>query len=90
MSRARAILGLILWSGLALAAPDVTGRYQVVTTPGSDKTTVLVDTQTGRTWMLCVDEARVPGWCEMVRKDVDWKKSARKLSPEEAKALGLP
>lgn len=51
------------------------GRYQVVTTPQTVQTnqTMLLDTQTGQTWLLCDvkkivarDELSVPlAWCRM-------------------------
>ena len=46
------------------------GRYQVVNgTPSQPRYIMLLDTETGRTWILCSDKAATPAtapsWCPM-------------------------
>lgn len=51
---------------LLLAVPSFAadGRWQIVNpTPSVARDTMLIDTQTGETWILCVNEEGGSNWC---------------------------
>lgn len=62
---------LVFRTGVAEAAAPISsggpGRYQVVNgTPDLTRNIMLLDTQTGSTWIKCSDSG-VSGWCLMPR-----------------------
>lgn len=47
-------------------APSAPGRFQVVNgTPSLTRNIMLLDTATGRTWVVCGDENVASAWCAM-------------------------
>lgn len=52
-------------------APSPAARYAVVNgTPQMTRNIMLLDTETGRTWIICGgnDAGTVPSWCPMARE----------------------
>ena len=52
---------------VAMSAPTE-GRYRVVNAGlGQPPYSILLDTETGKTWASCTDAAGTKAWCEMPR-----------------------
>jgi len=65
-----AVLGFYAYSVVGQSHPVVSstssGRYQVVNgTPELSKNIMLLDTATGRSWILCRDESKSDLWCTL-------------------------
>jgi len=59
-------------SPAAAPAPTASGRYTIIHSPHLEKDTVLLDTVTGKTWILVEDTSRNAFfWSPLARKDND-------------------